>query len=106
MTRIKAIFFLAMLIATATGCASFSNSGLVAGKATGADVEAMYGRPAARVVKPDGGSVLYYPGGPLGHTSYAVVLGTDGKLQAIEERLTDENIAKIMVGTTTAQQVR
>lgn len=88
------------------GCASFSDSGLVPGKATGADVEAMFGRPAARVVKPDGGSVLYYPRGPMGGTSYAVLLGADGKLQAIEQRLTDENIAKIIVGTTTAQQVR
>ena len=88
------------------GCASLGDSGLLPGKATGAEVEAMFGRPAERVMKPDGGSVLYYPGGPIGRTSYAVSVGADGKLQAIEQRLTDENIAKIMVGTTTAQQVR
>lgn len=99
---------LAGLLASAllAGCASFSDSGLVAGKSTGADVEAMFGRPAERVVTPDGGSVLYYPRGPQGRTTYAVVLGAEGRLQAIEQRLTDENIAKITVGTTTAQQVR
>ncbi|MFH1602867.1 MAG: outer membrane protein assembly factor BamE, partial [Pseudomonadota bacterium] len=46
------------------GCASLDDSGLVPGQSTGADVEAMFGRPAERVVKPDGGNVLYYPGGP------------------------------------------
>ncbi len=87
------------------GCASLGNSGFVVGQATGADVIAKFGQPANRVVKPDGTSVLYYPEGPLGRDSYAVLLGADGKLQAIEQRLTDENFAKIQVGTTTKQQV-
>ncbi len=87
------------------GCAHLGNSGLVVGQSTGAEVVAKFGQPANRVARPDGGSVLYYPGGPMGHTSYAVVLRADGKLQAIEQRLTDENFAKIMVGTTTAKQV-
>jgi len=87
------------------GCASFSDSGLVVGQSTGAEVIAKFGQPANRVVKPDGGSVLYYPQGPMGHTTYAVALGADGRLQAIEQRLTDANFAKITPGTTTKQQV-
>ena len=87
------------------GCAHLSDSGLVVGQSTGAEGVAKFGQPANRVAKPDGGSVLYYPQGPYGHTSYAVVLGADGKLQAIEQRLTDENFAKIIPGTTTAKQV-
>ncbi len=98
---------LGMLAATLlAGCASFGDSGLVAGQATGAEVIAKFGRPADRVVNPDGGSVLYYPRGPMGRNSYAVMLDAGGKLQAIEQRLTDANIAKIRIGTTTAQQVR
>ncbi len=50
--------------------------------------------------------MLYYPQGPMGRKSYAVSLDANGKLQAIEQRLTDEIIAKINVGVTTAQQVR
>ena len=88
------------------GCASYDGRGLVAGKATTADVEALMGRPAERVAKPDGGSVLYYPRGPAGRQSYAVLLGPDGRLQTIEQRLTDASLAKIVLGTTTAPEVR
>jgi hypothetical protein len=89
-----------------SGCASYSGSSLVAGKSTAAEVEALMGQPAERVEKPDGGSVLYYPRGPAGRETYAVVLGADGKVQAVEQRLTDANIAKVVLGTTTAREVR
>ena len=89
-----------------SGCASYSGSSLVAGKSTAAEVEALMGQPAERVEKPGGGSVLYYPRGPLGRETYAVVLGADGKVQAVEQRLTDANIAKLVPGTTTAREVR
>ena len=95
-----------LVAAPLAGCASFSDSRLVPGMSTGADVEAMFGQPANRIVKPDDGSVLYYPQGPMGRKSYAVVLDANGKLQAIEQRLTDENIAKIKIGSTTVQEVR
>ena len=98
--------FSALLTATVlTGCASLGDSGLIPGIATGADVIAKFGQPVDRVVNPDGASVLYYPRGPLGRTSYAAVIDANGKLQAIEQRLTDENIAKIKPGWT-ARQVR
>ncbi len=64
------------------------------------------GRPALRVSHPDGSSVLYYPRGPAGRQSYAAVIGSDGKLKAVEQRLTEENFAKIVIGSTTQQQVR
>ncbi len=94
------------LLALLAGCASYSGSGLVAGSATGADVERTMGQPAARVAKADGSSVLYYPRGPAGRETFAAVLGPDGKLRAIEQLLTDANIAKIALGTTTKDQVR
>jgi len=99
--------FSGLLAATLlAGCASYSGSGLVVGKSTGTEVEASMGRPAERLTKPDGGSVLYYPRGPAGRDTFAVLLGADGKLRAIEQRLTDEYFAKIVPGTTTAAQVR
>jgi hypothetical protein len=89
-----------------SGCASYSGSSLVAGKSTAAEAEALMGKPAERVEKPGGGSVLYYPRGPAGRETYAVSIGADGKVQAVEQRLTDANIAKVVLGTTTAREVR
>src|SRR5450759_815116 len=74
-----------------SGCASYSGSSLVAGKSTAAEVEALMGQPADRVEKPGGGSALYYPRGPFGRETYVVSLGADGKVQAVEQRLTDAN---------------
>jgi len=89
-----------------SGCASYSGSSLVAGKSTAAGVEARMGKPAERLEKPGGGSVLYYPRGPAGRETYAVSIGADGRVQSVEQRLTDANIAKLMRGTTTAKEVR
>jgi hypothetical protein len=89
-----------------SGCASYSGSSLVAGKSTAAEVEALMGKPAERVEKPGGGSVLYYPRGPVGRETYAVSIGADGKVQAVEQRLTDANIARLVLGTTTVREVR
>ena len=89
-----------------SGCASYSGSSLVAGKSTAAEVEALMGKPAERVEKPGGSSVLYYPRGPAGRETYAVTIGADGKVQAVEQRLTDANMAKLVLGTSTAGEVR
>jgi hypothetical protein len=89
-----------------SACASYSGSSLVAGKSTAVEVEALMGKPAERVEKPGGGSVLYYPRGPAGRETYAVSIGADGKVQAVEQRLTDANIARLVLGTTTAREVR
>ncbi len=89
-----------------SGCASYSGSSLIAGKSTSAEVEILMGKPAERVEKPGGGSVLYYPRGPSGRETYAVSIGADGKVQAVEQRLTDANVAKLVRGATTAREVR
>ena len=89
-----------------SGCASYSGSSLVAGKSTAAEVEALMGKPAERIEKPGGGSVFYYPRGPAAGETYAVSIGADGKVVSVEQRLTDANIAKLVLGTTTAKEVR
>jgi len=98
-----ALFLAAGLL---SGCASYSGRGLVAGQSTAAEVEALMGKPAERIARPDGGSVLYYPHGPAGRETYAVSLGADGKVETIEQRLTDANIAKLMAGTSTTREAR
>jgi len=89
-----------------SGCASYSGGSLVAGQSTAAEVEALMGKPAERVENPAGGSVLFYPRGPAGRATYAVLIGADGKVQAVEQRLADAYIAKLVRGTTTAREVR
>jgi len=88
------------------GCASYSGSSLIPGTSTSAEVEALMGQPAERIEKPGSGSVLYYPRGPAGRETFAVAIGADGKVIAVEQRLTDANIAKLVLGTTTLRQVR
>ena len=102
-TRCAAIILAAALL---SACASYSGSSLVAGQSTAAEVEALMGKPAQRVEKASGGSVLYYPRGPAGRETFAVLIGADGKVQTVEQRLTDANIAKLVLGTTTANEVR
>ena len=83
------------------GCVSYDGRGLIAGQSTAAEVEASMGRPAERLAKADGGSVLYYPRGPSGRHTYAVSLAADGRLQGIDQRLTHANAMKLMVGSST-----
>ena len=93
---------LALLLA---GCAGYSGSGLVPGRSTAAEVEAVMGPAAATRPGPDGETVLWFPRMPYGDGTYAARVGADGRLVAIEQRLTEENIARIERGRTTADQV-
>ena len=102
----KTLCVTACLAALVSGCASYSGYGLVAGQSTAAEAEALMGKPAERIERPGGGSVLYYPRGPAGRETFAVVIGADGKVQAVEQRLTDANIAKLVLGTSTTRDVR
>lgn len=93
------------VVVLAAGCASFDGRGLVPGVATAAQVEAQMGRPAERLVKPDGSTVLYFTRYPGGRHNFAVTLGPDGLMRGIEQTLTQANIDKLMAGTMTAKQV-
>lgn len=101
MRTLIALFALALL----GSCASYSGSGLEPGKSTGEDVEAVMGKPAAVREMPNGETVLWYPRLPYGGQSFATRLGRDGKLVAIEQRLTEENIARIKPNQSTADDV-
>lgn len=101
--RVLSGFFLLLL---AAGCASYDGRGLVPEKSTEADVVGLMGRPAETLALPNGDKVLYFSRLPLGRDMYAATIAPDGRLRGIEQRLTYENIARIVPKTTTKAQVR
>lgn len=93
----------AVLLASA--CASYDGRGLVAGASTETDVQAAMGAPADKVAVGDE-RIWFYPHAPAGRDTYAVRIGADGKVRAVEQRLTEENFKRLTAGTTTTKQVR
>ena len=88
------------------GCAGFSGRGLVPGQSTGQEVEALMG-PASDTRKgANGETVRYYSREPYGRVIYAARIGRDGKLIALEQRLTEGNVAKLRIGSTREDEVR
>lgn len=88
------------------GCASYDGSSLIAGKSTAADVEQLMGPPAEKIVEPAGDAVWFYPRGPMGRQTYAVRVAPNGLVRGVEQRLTVENMQKLVAGETTAKDVR
>ena len=97
-------FALALLLLA--GCASFDGKGLVPGQSTVAEVEKVMGQAADKRVTAGGETVYYYPRLPWGYATYAARIAPDGRLVALEQRLTEENLAKLKPGVTRAEEVR
>lgn len=87
------------------GCASYSGKGLAPG-ASEAEVVALMGKPAEVQTRPNGDKVLFYPRLPVGRDTYAVTLGPSRRLRSIEQRLTYENISRIVPKRTTKAELR
>ena len=86
-------------------CASYDGRGLVSGQSSAAEVERVMGTPAEK--RQVGGETwYYYPRQPYGRQTFVARLGADGRLIAVEPRLNDETLAKIVPNTTRAEQVR
>lgn len=96
-------FIAAALVA---GCASFDGRGLVPGKSTATEVEALMGPPDETLREPNGDRVLYFSRQPMGLQIFAARIAPDGVLRGIEQRLTEENLRKLVVGVTTAPETR
>jgi hypothetical protein len=101
----KAILILGFA-ALAAGCASFSGRGLEPGKATLDEVEKLMGPNAEQRAGPGGETVRYYSRLPNGRQTFAARFGADGRLIAIEPRLTEDNLKKLMPGSLAKEQVR
>jgi hypothetical protein len=93
------------LAAALTACATFDGRSLSPGQSTAADVERVMGA-AAEKRQVSGETWYYYPRQPFGRKTFVARVGTDGRLVGIEQRLTDENVAKIVPNSTRAEQVR
>lgn len=96
----------ALVAALSAGCASFDGRGLVPGKSTAAEVRALMGTPADSLALPGGSTALYFSRLPEGRAMFVAMIGSEGVLLALEQRLTRENIAKLVPGTSTAKEVR
>jgi hypothetical protein len=95
-----------VLVSLVGACASYDGRGLVPGQSTTAQVEALMGRPAERLSTAAGETVWFYPHAPAGRDTYAVRMRADGVLISVEQRLTKENVARVVPGKTTPQEVR
>ena len=98
--------FMAMTVLVAAGCASFDGRGLVPGKATLGEVEALMGAPAHRIALPNGDSAHYFSRLPEGRAVFVVTVGADRVMKSIEQRLVRSNLKFIAVGTSTMNNVR
>jgi len=69
-----------------------------------AEVEATMGKPKETLVDSTGHTVWFYPTAPNGRDTWAARFMPDGRLVNVEQRLTKENIGRIVPGTTTQKQ--
>ena len=95
----------AVCVVLLAGCPVATSPTSTAGESTAAEVEAVMGPAAAKRPGPDGETVLWFPRMPYGDGTYAARVSADGRLIAIEQRLTEENIARIERGKSTADSV-
>jgi outer membrane protein assembly factor BamE (lipoprotein component of BamABCDE complex) len=94
-----------ILAASVVACASIDGRSLAPGRDTAADVERVMGAPAEK--RQVGAETwYYYPRQPFGRQTYVARVGQDGRLIAVEPRLNDETLAKIVPNATTREQVR
>lgn len=91
--------------ALVTGCASFDGRGLVPGSSTAGEVEALMGPPAQILELPDGDRALYFSRLSEGRAMFEVIVGPDGVMRSIEQKLVRKNLAGIIAGTSTKADV-
>jgi hypothetical protein len=93
----------AIALAGLAGCAAFQ---LPEPGTPVAQVEGRMGPAADKRVHSDGETWYYYPRQPHGLAMYVARVDKDGRLLAMEQRLTDENVARLEKGKTRADDVR
>jgi hypothetical protein len=101
--RPRLLLALAVAAATAAGCATSRN--LQPAQSTRADVEAALGQPAEVRTRTDGETWLYYPNQPFGRKVQVARVAPDGKLITVEQRLSEEYIAKLIPNQSSRDDV-
>jgi hypothetical protein len=85
------------------GCASFDGHTLVPGKSSAAEVTALMGTPALELRRANGDTWLYFPRQPYGRATFVAIVGADGLLRRIEQRLNDADIHRARAGMRTEE---
>ena len=97
--------FLALLaVVVATACAHYG-ANLKPGQSVLGDVEREMGAPTLVRETPNGERVLWYSKLPYGRENYAVRIGPDQRVIAVQQRLSHEFISKIVPRQTRAEEV-
>jgi hypothetical protein len=95
MKRFVTLFLLSCIVLLG-GCANPQL--LVPGQFTEADARVRLGNPTGTHVDRNGDRLLEYATGPQGFETYIVRLGTDGKVKDVSQVLTEEQLAKVVLG--------
>ena len=96
---------ISLLLAAAgllSACDTERAARLEEGVSTEADVRSQFGEPVQITERADGSKLLAYPRQPEGWTNYEAEIGTDGKLTALRQLLTEANFAKVQPGMAQA----
>lgn len=81
-----------------SGCAGYDGHSLKPGIARLDEVVATMGQPAMRWQQPDGGLQLAYPRIPDGPYTFMVYIGSDDRVEKIENVLMPRHFARIVAG--------
>lgn len=92
-------------VALLAACAGNPAKDLMPGRSTRVEVEQQMGAPKEKLDAAAGESVWFYPRPGLRQT-YAIRIGKDGVVRAVEERLTPEYINRIVVGRSKGNEIR
>lgn len=96
--KLRRTLLLAALLPLLQACDPIALDKLSIGQSTEADVRDAMGAPHQIWPEVDGSRTLEYNRQPAGHVNYMLVIGPDGRLQAIRQVLTAQEFAKIRPG--------
>ena len=97
-TRASSVLSVAFLL---LGCAGYGPGDLKAGQSE-ADVRARMGEPTDRATLPSGATRLDYARGPMGAHTYRIDLDAAGRVQGVQQILTEANFEAVRPGETPA----
>ncbi|HWD23232.1 MAG TPA: hypothetical protein VG591_08880 [Burkholderiales bacterium] len=87
----------------AAGCAGTES--LLPGRSSAAELRAAMGAPALERRQPNGETWLYYPNQPFGRKVLVARVAGDGRLLALEQRLSEEYLAKLVPNQSRKEDV-
>ncbi len=96
--RIGANLAAALVCLLIAGCDGPRIDRLEEGVATEDDVRRQFGEPLATYAEADGGHTLEYPRQPEGRSNLMITIGSNGRMSALRQVLTEANFARVTPG--------